>query len=62
LKIKQADRKAVETEMTGLNGALPEVQTAGDGQDWIGAASKATTLKDSAAALLEKINKLLGKK
>jgi hypothetical protein len=61
-KIKQADRKAVETEMTGLNGALPEVKKAVEAQDWIGAASKATTLKDSAVALLEKINKLLGKK
>ncbi len=61
-KIKQADRKVVETEMTGLNGALPEVQKAVEAQDWIGAASKATTLKDSAAALLQKITKLLGKK
>jgi hypothetical protein len=61
-KIKKADRTAVETEIKGLDGTLPEVQQAVEAQDWIGAASKATSLKDSAAALMEKINKFLGKK
>jgi hypothetical protein len=60
-KIKKADRTALDTEIKGLDGTLPEVQTAVDGQDWIGAAAKATSIKDSAAAILEKINKLLGK-
>jgi len=60
-KIKKADRTALDTEIKGLDGILPEVQTAVDGQDWIGAAAKATTINDSATAILEKIKKLLGK-
>jgi len=60
-KIKQADRKALDTEIKGLDAGLPEVQTALDGQDWLGAAAKATSLKDTAAAIIGKINKFLGK-
>jgi hypothetical protein len=60
-KIKKAERTALDTEIKGLEDNMPAIQTALDGQDWLGAASQATMLKDSAAAILEKINKLLGK-
>lgn len=60
-KISRPDRTALDTEIKGLDGTLPEVQTAVDGQDWIGATAKATTIKDSAAAILEKLKKLLSK-
>jgi maltodextrin utilization protein YvdJ len=60
-KITRPNRTALDTEIKGLDGTLPEVQTAVDAQDWIGATAKATTIKDSAAAILEKIKKLLSK-
>ena len=60
-KIKKADRTAVDTEIKGLEAGLPEIQTALDGQDWLGAAAKATSLKDTAVAILAKINTFLGK-
>lgn len=51
----QADIAAFKTDLTALQASLPEIQTAIDGADFLGAAEKAKTIIEKATAISDQI-------
>lgn len=57
----QADIAAFKADLTALQGSLPEIQTAIDGEDFLGAAEKAKTIKEKATAISDQIKQAIEK-
>jgi hypothetical protein len=56
------DIEAMKAELTGAETAFAEIQTALDAQDYIGAADKAKSIKEKAAAVTSQIQAAIEKK
>lgn len=56
------DIEAMKAELTGAETAFAEIQTALDAQDYIGAADKAKSIKEKAAAVTSQIQAAIDKK
>jgi hypothetical protein len=60
-KIRKADIQALKADLKGLNESLPQIQTALDAQDYIGAADQAKAIQEKAMSIVDKINQAIGK-
>ena len=56
------DIEAMKAELTGAETAFAEIQTALDAQDYIGAADKAKSIKEKAAAVTSQVQAAIEKK
>lgn len=56
------DIEAMKAELTGAETAFAEIQTALDAQDYIGAADKAKSIKEKAAAVVSQVQAAIEKK
>jgi hypothetical protein len=56
------DIEAMKAELTGAETAFAEIQTALDAQDYIGAADKAKSIKEKAAAVTSQVKAAIEKK
>jgi hypothetical protein len=57
----KADIEAFKADLKGLNDAIPQIQTALDAQDYVGAADQAKAIKDKAMSIVEQINAAIAK-
>jgi len=57
----KADIDALKADLKGLTEATPQIQTALDAQDYIGAADQAKAIKDKAMSIVEQINAAIAK-
>jgi len=57
----KADIEAFKADLKGLNDAIPQIQTALDAKDYIGAADQAKAIKDKAMSIVEQINAAIAK-
>lgn len=57
----KADIEAFKADLKGLNDAFPQIQTALDAKDYVGAADQAKAIKDKAMSIVEQINAAIAK-
>jgi len=57
----KADIDALKADLKGLTEAIPQIQTALDAQDYIGAADQAKAIKDKAMSIVEQIKAAIAK-
>jgi hypothetical protein len=57
----KADIEAFKADLKGLNESLPQIQTALEAKDYIGAADQAKAIKDKAMSIVEEINAAIAK-
>jgi hypothetical protein len=60
-KGSKADIEAFKADLKGLNESLPQIQTALDAQDYIGAADQAKAIQEKAMSIVDQINKAIAK-
>ncbi len=60
-KGSKADIEAFKADLKGLTESLPQIQTALDAKDYIGAADQAKAIKDKAMSIVEQINAAIAK-
>ncbi len=60
-KGSKADIDAFKADLKGLTEALPQIQTALDGKDYVGAADQAKAIKDKAMSIVDQINAAIAK-
>jgi hypothetical protein len=57
----KADIEAMKSDLAGLEASFPEIQAAIDAEDYLGASSKAATIKEKAAAITEQVKAAIEK-
>ncbi len=60
-KGSKADIDAFKADLKGLTESLPQIQTALDAKDYVGAADQAKAIKDKATSIIDQINAAIAK-